>query len=139
MLSIHVSRERYTVKTLRRSLKFYTFGACTLWTAAVFLSLAWNIRTERLHALQTAKNSAVAVFNKDIAFRKWISDHGGVYVPVTIQTPPNPFLAHPPDRDIFMQNVRLLMLMNPAYALRQITREYEQQYGARGHITSLPD
>ncbi len=125
------------MKTMKRSLKLYSVGVGVLWTMAMLLSLAWNIRTLQIHVLEIAKNSATAVFNKDIAFRKWVAGHGGIYVPATADTPPNPYLAQVPDRDVIMKNGVMLTLMNPAYALRQVTLEYEKFSGTRGRITSL--
>ena len=46
---------------------------------------------------------AQTVLNKDLSFRTWATMHGGVYVPPTEKTPPNPYLAFLPDRDIVNQ------------------------------------
>ncbi len=70
-------------------------------------------------------------------FRSWASMHGGVYVPVTNTTIPNPYLNFVPDRDISTKNGKNLTLMNPAYMTRQIFEIAEKQYGVKGHITSL--
>lgn len=86
---------------------------------------------------QMARNEAIANFNKDLSLRFWASKHGGVYVPVTDETQPNPFLSHIPDRDIKTPSGKVLTLMNPAYILRQTMKEYTNLYGVRGHITSL--
>ncbi len=125
---------------MKRSLKLYSVGVGVLWTMAMLLSLAWNIRTLQIHVLEIAKNSATAVFNKDIAFRKWVAGHGGIYVPATADTPPNPYLAQVPDRDVIMKNGVMLTLMNPAYALRQVTLEYEKFSDPRAyHQSQAPE
>lgn len=80
---------------------------------------------------------AKSAFDKDITFRKWVSMHGGVYVPITKKTPPNPYLAHIPNRDITSTTGIKLTLMNPAYALRQFMQNFEGSYGDKGKITSL--
>ncbi|MDX2510642.1 MAG: DUF3365 domain-containing protein, partial [Desulfobacterales bacterium] len=83
------------------------------------------------------KNEAQANFNKDQALRFWSTTHGGVYVPASEKTPPNPYLSHVKERDIKTPDGKALTLMNPAYMLRQTMEKYESLYGVRGHITSL--
>ena len=83
------------------------------------------------------KNEARANFNKDQALRFWATTHGGVYAPITGQTPPNPYLSHVKERDIKTPDGKALTLMNSAYMLRQTMENYESLYGVRGHITSL--
>jgi diguanylate cyclase (GGDEF)-like protein len=57
---------------------------------------------------------------------------------VSKDTPPNPYLANIPERDIKTPAGKTLTLINPAYMMRQIY-EIEQQEGYTflGHITSL--
>jgi len=107
------------------------------WTLIISASLVWNYANERKQALDLVQKEAVITMNKDQAFRSWASKHGGIYVPVSDETPPNPFLAHVPERDIVLASGKKLTLMNPAYALRQIMHDFEKDYGTRGHITSL--
>jgi len=73
--------------------------------------------------------------HKDL--RTWVSSHGGVYVPPTKRTPPNPSLKHIQARDIVSLHGKKLTLMNPAYVVSQIMRESIGLHGAKGHITSL--
>jgi len=80
---------------------------------------------------------AKSIFDKDLTFRKWIAMHGGVYVPITKKTPPNPYLANLPSRDILTTTGKRYTLMNPTYALRQFMSEFEGSYGEKGKITSL--
>ena len=47
----------------------------------------------RSQSLDLAVVQARTFFEKDIAYRRWILLHGGVYVPVTGETLPNPLLA----------------------------------------------
>jgi signal transduction histidine kinase len=86
---------------------------------------------------EVALVEARAYLQKDEAIRRWGASHGGVYVPVSKKTRPNPFLEKVPERDIRTPGGRLLTLMNPAYMMRQITADYNQKYHVRGHITSL--
>jgi len=58
-------------------------------------------------------------------------------VPVTDRTPPNPYLAEQPNRDITTSDGRQLTLVNPAYMTRQVHELARAQIGSVGHITSL--
>ncbi len=96
-----------------------------------------NINQERTQSVNLAINTASAALAKDKMFRFWATSHGGIYVPATNRTPPNPHLEHIPDRDIITLKGKKLTLMNPAYMASQMMREYEGLYGSKGHITSL--
>ena len=107
------------------------------WTLVVSASLGWNLYNTWDSARDLAAREARTHFNKDQAFRYWASRHGGVYVEVDERTPPNPALAHIPERDLTTPSGRHLTLMNPAYMLRQVMDDYGDTYGVRGRITSL--
>ncbi|MBI4756826.1 MAG: DUF3365 domain-containing protein [Betaproteobacteria bacterium] len=107
------------------------------WTLFIAVSAAFAWHQQRAYAEQFAVETARASFNKDLVFRLWGAMHGGVYVPVTPQTPPNPYLEHVPERDITTPSGRPLTLMNPAYMTRQIHELGREHYGITAHITSL--
>ena len=118
-------------------LKRFTLLSSLIWTIILAFSLTWGILHAKHDSLEIATNAARAYFNKDQAFRNWATSHGGVYVPIDEQTPPNPNLAHIPERDITTPSGKKLTLMNPAYMLRQMINEYAYLYGVKGKITSL--
>ena len=120
-------------KYLRRYMWFF---AC-LWTGVVAASVLVNLVSIRKELPALARLEALASFNKDLVYRRWAADHGGVYVTVTEDTPPNPYLNHIPERDITTASGRSLTLVNPAYMTRQVHELGREQYGLRGHITSL--
>ncbi|MDP1524892.1 MAG: diguanylate cyclase [Rhodocyclaceae bacterium] len=68
--------------------------------------------------------------------REWNAGHGGVYVPVTEATQPNPYLVHP-QRDQTTTEGRALTMINPAFMTRQIAELAAQKSGLRFNITSL--
>ena len=82
-------------------------------------------------------NEARAYFDMDVAFRRWGAMHGGVYVPATDVTPPNPYLSHVTERDFTTPSGRELTLVNPAYMHRQLHEQFPGLYRFKGHITSL--
>jgi len=107
------------------------------WVALILLLAmvsCWSAYTTTLSIVQ---HSAIDSFHKDTVYRSWAALQDGVYVPVTEETPPNPYLAHIPERDIRTPSGKQLTLVNPAYMTRQVHALGLQQYGLRGHITSL--
>ena len=67
-----------------------------------------------------ARHIALTNYERDALYRRWGAAHGGVYVPVTPDTPPTPYLAHLPERDLTTPSGRRLTLLNPAYMARQV-------------------
>ncbi len=108
-----------------------------VWTILIAGFLGISYGHDRREAEDLAWNTALSNFNKDMAIRLWATTHGGVYVPSDERTPPNPALAHIPERDIQTPSGKQLTLMNPAYLVRQLMEEYGDLYGVRGRITSL--
>jgi hypothetical protein len=115
----------------------YHIGGWITWTLLIICLAVINIKNERDTSLDLAINAARSNLAKDTMFRFWATSHGGFYVPPTVRTPPNPYLAHIPDRDITTSKGEKFTLMNPAYMLAQMMSEYEGLYGAKAHITSL--
>jgi hypothetical protein len=70
-----------------------------LWTVLVVVSFIWNSNHINKSVKQLARVAALARIEKDLLYRQWASLHGGVYVPITSNTPPNPYL-NVPQRDI---------------------------------------
>lgn len=119
-------------------LKFkYIRVLVVVWTVVVAISLIWHSFHTKQETLQIAQTQARATYEKDIIYRRWNAGHGGVYVPVTKETQPNPHLSDIPDRDITTPSGKQLTLMNPAYMTRQAHELEKKKVGVRGHITSL--
>ncbi len=117
-------------------LKRYSYGLAILWTAIVFSSLAWNLIELNRNTLETARIQARVAHIKDVDYRSWNAALGGVYVPVTREIQPNPYLKTP-QRDLVSPSGKHLTLINPAYMTRMVHDIGEHRYGVRGHITSL--
>lgn len=108
-----------------------------VWTLAVggFLALLMYYATMEEH--EVAMHRAVDSYHKDLAYRRWAAERGGVYVPLDAKTPANPYLAHRPDREVTTQEGKTLTLVNPAYMTRMVHEIGSSEYGLQGHITSL--
>jgi len=107
-----------------------------IWSALVGGSMLWTMHQESQNTLDIADAAARANISKDIGFRRWATSHGGVYVPPTEHTPPNPYLKVP-ERDVVTTTGKKLTLMNPAYMLRELQTDFPGEYGNKSHITSL--
>ena len=118
-------------------LKHYGWILIGVWTLVAAASLGWNLLQDREEALRVARNIALTNYERDVLYRRWAAAHGGVYVPVTPTTPPTPYLAWLPERDIVTTSGRRLTLLNPAYMTRQIYELAEKSGLPRGHLTSL--
>ncbi len=119
------------------SLKRLLWAGALAWSILIGALLIVEIRNVQRDGLELARAEAKTVINQDINYRRWAASHGGIYVPVTENTPPNPYLAHDPERDIKTPSGRLLTLMNPAYMIRQLYEKSSKLNGILGHITSL--
>ncbi len=115
----------------------YILVLSVIWTVLVGLSFSWSLSEERKHELHEAQAQARTNLDKDIVFHRWATGHGGVYVPATDETPPNPYLSNVPERDIVTPSGRRLTLMNPPYIIRQVHEVGQDRFGSRGHLTSL--
>lgn len=123
------------VMRFRMNLVFILIGV--LWTALILAMSVISYEEAHYSATQMALSAARDSFQKDLVYRRWAGGHGGLYVPVTPETPPNPYMGHLPERDIVTPSGKELTLINPAYMTRQVHELGFQQYGLRGHITSL--
>jgi len=107
-----------------------------IWSLLMLISAVVLVSNNYTYAEKLAKSEALVSVKKDLAYRSWVASHGGVYVPITEKTPPNPYLAHIQNRDVTTSANQKLTLMNPAYTLSQMMKDYTELYGTKGHITS---
>lgn len=117
-------------------LKRFAIAAAAAWTVLIGAFLLWDLTQHRSETADLALQQATMAFEKDLLARRWAAAHGGVYVPVTPATPPNPHLSHLPERDIITPSGKRLTLMNPAYVTRQLHELQSAFSGVRGHLTS---
>lgn len=120
-----------------KAMSLFTLLLALLWTGIMGVSLAWNINEQRNVLENNALLMGRTAFQKDVLYRAWSAGHGGVYVPVTDQTQPNPYLADHPARDITTTTGTEYTLINPAYMTRQVFEMQTADSSIIGHITSL--
>ena len=92
-----------------------------IYALVVGLSLRASFQIIGQHNLEVASEGARNVFRTIVLARQWNALHKGVYVPVTPQTPPNPYLDDP-RRDIQSSDGGRLTLVNPAYMTRMMSQ-----------------
>ncbi len=125
------------MKKEAKFIRYYYYFLIVVLSLIMVTSLVWNINNEYKSAISYAKIEGEASYHKDLLFRKWATMHGGVYVPTSEKTKPNPLLDFIEDRDITTPNGKKLTLINPAYIIRQLFEMEEELVGVKGHINSL--
>ncbi len=107
--------------------------------ATVFSGLAFLYYTmDNLLDAQTFRRGiflARTATDKDIILRKWLASTGGIFVPVTEATPPNPYLPLE-GRDVYTPDGKHLTLMNPAYVTRLVHELWRQESDVTSRILS---
>src|SRR5690606_26212589 len=93
----------------------YAWVLTAAWTGIIVGLLLSHIRDYRDVTLTLARNEALAHLNWDHATRLWAASRGGIYVSVDEATPPSPYLAHIPERDLVTPSGTRLTLVDPAY------------------------
>ncbi|MBF0160649.1 MAG: DUF3365 domain-containing protein [Magnetococcales bacterium] len=124
---------------MRRRLFFIGGGkvvTVVLWGALIAASLGWNLQVVDDNMTGVAMSVGRAFFEEIQTTRLWNARHGGVYVPITETTQPNPYLKGE-DRDVVTTGGLRLTKINPAFMTRQIAELAKEQSGVQYHITSL--
>ena len=118
---------------IKKTILLFSF----IWIMLIVISFFWNYRQLIKEQERIALVTGRSFFDQMIITRLWNARHGGVYVPVTEKTLPNPYLDVPM-RDIDVNDNLKLTKVNPAFMTRQISEiDIEQQKGIQFHITSL--
>lgn len=114
-----------------------SFALNGLWLLTILASAWINHHYSHQEMEQTARTEARTVLKRDLTFRHWFAEFGGIYAPVTKFTPPNPYLAQIPDRDIAKPDGTPLTLINPAYMIRLVNEGSVGNNSPTTHMTSL--
>ena len=127
-----------------RRLRNYSIWLAVAWTALIAASFVLGYRQQKEEALAISLAQARAALAKDLLYRSWAEEYGGVYAPITEKNQPNPYLADVPERDIRTRSGKRLTLINPSSMIRQVFEMARSLPEAgQGHITyvspSLPE
>ncbi len=119
------------------SIRPYMIVAVVVWTLYIGATTIFALVQSQRTMTELAVSQARISFAKDVLYRRWVAGHGGVYVPATDTTPPNPYLSHMPERDITTPSGRRLTLINSSYMTRQVQEQGREDFGGGEHIASL--
>ena len=101
---------------------------------ALSFVLDWRQADANMHSV--ARERGALLFHFVELTRDWNDRHGGVYVPVTETTRPNPWLDHE-RRDLVTEQGIDLTMVNHAFMTRQLAEIAQQAGGVKLHLTSL--
>jgi len=113
---------------------FWSYGI--LWLLLNVVSFYVQTKQTNDFASELAADQGKMFFDHIVSMRYWNASHGGVYVPITESTQPNPHLKVP-YRDITRADGRQFTLVNPAFMTRQLSEIDHNKTSIRFHITSL--
>jgi PAS domain S-box-containing protein len=121
-----------------RRLRNYSLWLAGMWTMLIAVSFTLAYRQQKEEALSISLAEARAALAKDLLYRSWAEEHGGVYAPVTEKNQPNPYLSNIPERDISTPSGRRFTLINPSSMIRQVFEMARSQPEVgQGHITII--
>ena len=103
-----------------RRLRNYSLWLAVAWTILIATSFILGYRQQKEEALSISLAEARAALEKDLLYRSWVEDHGGVYAPVSEKNRPNPYLSDTLERDIVTPSGRRLTLISPSSMMRQV-------------------
>ena len=132
-------REAYVIHMLdeyKMKFKKLLILIILIWLLLVTASFLWSYTSARNEQKNIAFQTARSFFEHIVITRLWNARHGGVYVPITEKTLPNPYLDVPM-RDIPVNDKLTLTKINPAFMTRQISEIAKEFDGIQFHITSL--
>jgi hypothetical protein len=110
-------------------------AAATAWSIIMAMIAIWGVVSQGKQTDELSIHQARSFFQEIVTTRFWNATHGGVYVPVTSQTQPNPYLDDP-ERDLVTDKGLKLTKINPAYMTRQIAEIAKEKNLVWFHITS---
>jgi len=113
----------------------YSLPFLLIITALFTIVLIWEERYIAAEQSLELRETANALVQQVIVTRRWNAGHGGVYVPVTDKTHPNPYLIDPA-RDIVSRSGKQYTKMNPAFMTREISELARLSHGYFFKLTS---
>ncbi|HBG06254.1 MAG: hypothetical protein A2075_03600 [Geobacteraceae bacterium GWC2_58_44] len=119
-----------------RRLRNYSLWLAVAWSILIAASFVLGYRQQKEEALAISLAEARAALAKDLLYRSWAEEYGGIYAPVTENNQPNPYLSDLPERDIITRSGKRLTLINPSTMIRQVFEMAQSQPEVgQGHIS----
>lgn len=123
------------IRNLKLNLSLKLILGCSI-TLAIALGISFYViaqRQERL-IMGQVENEARAIFKQIVITRKWIADHGGIFVEKLPWVKSNPYLKNPEIRDV---RGKRYVRENPAMVTKELSRYAKDKDSYWFHITSL--
>ena len=114
----------------------FSITTSLIWTIVIAGFSGWTISNEKKQTTELAVAQTEAFYQEFVMARQWIAFHGGVYVPITKETQPNPYLDDPL-RDVETTGGMALTKVNPAFMTRQIAKLAQGKNLVHIHLASL--
>ncbi len=114
----------------------YLVMALALWSLTIGVLLVGNIKRQRIVMLDTARTEARTSYKKDLLYRRWNAEFGGVYVPVGEKMEPSRYL-NVAEREVVTPSGRTLTLVYPGHMVRQVHDMEKKNSGVVSRIRSL--
>jgi len=108
----------------------------SLWTLTMGVFMGLGVHYSAREARETALARVHDHFNKEMVLRSWVTERGGIYVPLDDKTPANPYLKDTLEHEITTTKGRVLTLVNPAYLARMLHERNQTQAGITSRLTS---
>jgi signal transduction histidine kinase len=124
------------VSNLRRTtLSLKIIVGCTV-TLIIALGISFHFITERQERLimGQVEREVRALFRQVVITRKWIADHGGVYIERVPWMQPSPYM---PDPEIIDRAGKRYLIKTPAMVTKELSSYAREQGLYWFHITSL--
>ena len=118
---------------LRRD-RIFSLLAVLAWTLLLGILFCIQYQSDNRSAQAMMLQATRGIFQQIVVTREWNAEHGGVYVPITKTTQPNPYLPEA-GRTVDADGLRLTRI-NPAFMTRQISEVAAKSHGPTVHITS---
>ena len=122
---------------MRRTFNRMFALALVLWTVICAASYAYYVYDSTWHIRYLAHESAVQSIEKDMLYRHWAAQRGGVYVPEAGAPRRSPNRSNGGDRTITTSDGRRLMLLQPEAILREVHALGRDFTKIQGRYTSL--
>jgi len=115
----------------------YIYMLVTAWCVIFVVAVSFIVSEVQSNAENQAFLRAKTIAERDILYRDWVSKSGGVYIGVSDQNQPNPFLSFVHDREVVTRDGAKLTLVNPATMTRQVYALNNHDSQIINRITSL--
>ncbi|WP_457575300.1 c-type heme family protein, partial [Desulfomarina sp.] len=123
--------------TIKNNITIISILACGLYSFFLGLCFYFDTVQEKKTTMEVARNRALTVYKKDLAFRSWAVEHGGVYIVQDGVDSPHRHLKTTPEREFLTPSGKKLVLVNPASILQQVSENFNRLNKGNNQLPSL--